>query len=97
MFEVGERGVERDLAGDGIFIMVGRGRTFVDLAPTGRGACDVEKRTNQLRLSCVAMSNDRKVANGFGGVDFHKGEMVLSEIKCTRVRATVMPAISFAQ
>jgi len=27
------------------------------------------------------MSNDRKVADGFGGVDFHKSELVLSEIK----------------
>jgi hypothetical protein len=25
-----------------------------------------------LRLPCVAVSNDRKVANCFGGVDFHK-------------------------
>ena len=61
--------------------MVGDGRALVDLAPAGRGACDVEKGTNQLRLPCVAVSNDRKVANGFGGVDFHMSESVLSEIK----------------
>jgi len=24
------------------------------------------------------VSNDRKVANGFGGVDFHKSELILS-------------------
>src|SRR5437588_3419616 len=64
--------------------MVGNGRALIDLAPAGRGACDVEKRTNQLRLPCVAMSNDRKVANGFGGVDFHKRERVLSEIEFRR-------------
>src|SRR5438552_9232954 len=64
--------------------MVGNGRALIDLAPAGRGACDVEKRTNQLRLPCVAMSNDRKVANGFGGVDFHKSERVLSEIEFWR-------------
>src|SRR5437588_11006806 len=71
--------------------MVGNGRALIDLAPAGRGACDVEKRTNQLRLPCVAMSNDRKVANGFGGVDFHKCERVLSEIEFV---ATVIPRVS---
>src|SRR2546425_769352 len=64
--------------------MVGNGRALIDLAPAGRGASDVEKRTNQLRLPCVAMSNDRKVANCFGGVDFHKSERVLSEIELRR-------------
>src|SRR5437764_12588330 len=64
--------------------MVSNGRALIDLAPAGRGACDVEKRTNQLRLPCIAMSNDRKVANGFGGVDFHKRERVLSEIEFRR-------------
>src|SRR2546429_9958542 len=64
--------------------MVGNGRALIDLAPAGRGACDVEKRTNQLRLPCVAMSNDRKVANGFGGIDFHKCVWVLSEIEFRR-------------
>jgi hypothetical protein len=34
-----------------------------------------------LRLPCVAMSNDRKVANGFNGIDFHKCGRVLSEIR----------------
>jgi len=34
-----------------------------------------------LRLPGVAMSNDRKVANGFSSVGFHKSESVLSEIK----------------
>ena len=72
MFEVSERGIERDLASDGIFVVIGRGRALIDFAPAGRGACDVEKRTNQLRLPCVAVSNDRKVANCFGGVGFHK-------------------------
>ena len=72
VFEVGERGVERDFAGDGIFVMVGDGGAFIDFAPARRGACDEEKRTNQLRLPGVAMSNDRKVANGFSSVGFHK-------------------------
>ncbi len=74
MFEMGECGIERDFAGDGIFFVIGDGRAFIDLAPAGRGAGDVEKRTNQLRLPCVAVSNDRKVANGFGRIDFHKSE-----------------------
>src|SRR5947207_12850934 len=84
MFQVNECGVEGNLAGDGIFVVIGNGRALIDLAPAGRGACDVEKRTNQLRLPCVAMSNDRKVANGFGGVDFHKCVWVLSEIEFRR-------------
>src|SRR5213080_1476194 len=64
--------------------MVGNGRALIDLAPAGRGASDEEKRTNQLRLPCVAMSNDRKVANGFGGINFHKCVWVLSEIEFRR-------------
>src|SRR5258706_10834458 len=84
VFGVGQAEVESDFAGDGIFFVIRRGRAFVDLAPAGRGACDVEKGTNQLRLPCVAVSNDRKVANCFGSVDFHKRGWVLSEIDFRR-------------
>jgi hypothetical protein len=64
--------------------VVGYGGALLDLTPARRGSGDVEKRTDQLRLPCVAVSNDRKVANGFGGVDFHKSERVLSEIRFWR-------------
>src|SRR5881392_1820539 len=76
--------------------MVSDSRALVDFAPTGRGACDVEKRTNQLRLPCVAVSNDRKVANCFGGVDFHKSETVLSEIEFPLTHGDRHPCVSFA-
>ena len=69
-----ERSIECDFAGNGIFVVISNGRALIDLAPAGRGACDVEKGTNQLRLPCVAVSNDRKVANRFDGVNFHKRE-----------------------
>ncbi len=74
-----------------LFVVVSNGRALVDLAPAGRGACDVEKRTNQLRLPCVAMSNDRKVANGFGGVDFHRAKLSFQRSSCFRLSATDTP------
>jgi hypothetical protein len=66
MLEVGKRCIQGNLAGDGIFVVVGDRGSFIDFAPAGCGAGDVEKRAYQLRLPCVAVSNDRKVANRVG-------------------------------
>ena len=67
-----ERRSEGNLAGNGIFFVIGNGGAFVNFSPAWCGSGDVEKRTKQLRLPGVAVSDDRKVANKFRGVGFHK-------------------------
>src|SRR5258705_13785434 len=79
---MGECNIEGDLAGDGIFVVIGNGGSFLDLSPAWRGYGDVEKRTDQLRLPYVAVSDDRKVANGLRVIGFHKDNFLSeSEIK----------------
>src|SRR6266480_5704488 len=65
-------GIESDLAGYGIFFVIGNGGAFFDFTPAWCGSSDVEKRTDQLRLPYVAMSDDCKIANRFRSVGFHK-------------------------
>src|SRR6266699_3549161 len=64
--------IESDLAGNGVFFVIGNGGAFFDFTPAWCGAGDVEKRTDQLRLPYVAMSDDRKIANRFRSIGFHK-------------------------
>jgi len=71
VIEVGQRCVQRDLAGNGIFVVIGNSGSFINFSPAGRGAGDLEKGTDQLRLPRVAVSNDRKVANRLGCICFH--------------------------
>ena len=73
-----ECGIECDLAGDGVFFVIGNGGAFIYFSPTWRGSGDEEKRTYELRLPCVAMSNDRKVADLLRSIGFHKGNSFLS-------------------
>src|SRR5215203_3824125 len=71
MFEMCECSIQRDFAGDGIFFVIGNGRPFIYLSPARCGSGDVEKRADELRLPCVAMSNDREVSDRFSRIDFH--------------------------
>src|SRR5215207_8556632 len=71
MFEMCECSIQRDFAGDGIFFVIGNGRPFIYLSPARCGSGDVEKRADELRLPCVAMSNDREVSDRFGRIGFH--------------------------
>src|ERR1043166_5833361 len=66
-----EGGIECDFADDGIFFVVGDSRAFIYLSPARCGSGDVEKRADELRLPCVAMSNDREISDRFGRIDFH--------------------------
>src|SRR5206468_2438272 len=47
------------------------GVLFINFTPTWCCAGDVEKRTDQLRLPCVAMSNDGKITNKLCSVGLH--------------------------
>jgi hypothetical protein len=69
-----ECGIECDFASDGIFFIVSDGSAFIYLSPARCGSGDVEKRTDKLRLPCVAMSNDSEISDRFGRIDFHTFE-----------------------
>src|ERR1051325_5577543 len=71
MFQMSDCGIESNFAGDRIFFVVSNSGSFFNLAPARRGSSDVEKRTDQLRLPYVAVSDDRKVANKLRGIGFH--------------------------
>src|SRR5205085_9335861 len=71
VFEMCECGIECDLASDGIFFVIGNCGAFIYLSPARCGSGDVEKRADELRLPCVAMSNDSKISDSFGRIDFH--------------------------
>ena len=58
VFEMGERRVERHLAFNSIFVVIGRGRAFVNLAPARRGSGDVQKGTDKLCFARVAVPDD---------------------------------------
>src|SRR6185369_15236330 len=47
------------------------GGPFIYLSPARCGSGDVEKRADELRLPCVAVSNDREISDRFGRIDFH--------------------------
>src|SRR6266550_6370776 len=82
MLQVSECSIECNFAGNGIFFMIGNGSSFINFSPARRGSGDVQKRTNQLRLPYVAVSDDRKVANGLRVIGFHKDNFLSeSEIK----------------
>src|SRR5215213_7459134 len=74
MIEMCECGIECNFTGDGIFFVVGNGCSFIYLSPARCGSGDVEKRTDKLRLPCVAMSNDSEISDGLGRIDFHTFE-----------------------
>ncbi len=71
--EVGERGGERVLAGNGFVVVVGDGRAFVYLAEPVHRAGVEQQRRGQLRLACAAVSHQRHVANGGRVKDLHTG------------------------
>ena len=66
--------IESNFASDGVFFVIGNGCAFINFPPAWRGSGDVEKRTYKLRLPCVAVSDDRKVADGFRSIGFHSGD-----------------------
>src|SRR5882724_969768 len=63
--------IKSDFSSYGIFIMVCNSGALIDFTPTRCCSGDVEKGTDQLRLPCVAMSNDSEVADRFSRIDFH--------------------------
>src|SRR5205085_6688008 len=72
MFEMRERGVQSDLARDGVFVVVGRGRAFVNFAPARRCTRQVKQRANELGLAGVAVADDGEIANLSGRINFHR-------------------------
>src|SRR3954464_12650432 len=77
VFEVGEVVVERDLSLDRVFFVVGDGRTFVDLTPAILSSGDVEKGTDELGFTRVAVSNDSQISDVLSCECFHVRQALL--------------------